>query len=263
MHPDLPQLDAGDVTALRRESPMDSSLHQLVVDELGRADEALWLDARNNASTYTLYELAPGTARLEDLRIARAFTAYQHHSIARRLVAAATPATDLVVVPCLASLYRDPDLPAERATRLLRSTLSILEALASAVDAAVLVTVERDDRATERVLATADRELEARSTAEGVAFEGDDYVTPGYWGTGFWQTTVPYWVDVCGATPAVDRPAALGDPAHPPVAGVGPAGQAVGSAGTGIDPAGADPPIAPEPDAAGPLDRSDADWGAV
>lgn len=256
MHPDLPQLDAGDVTALRRESPRDSSLHRLVVDELGRADEALWLDARNNASTYTLYEVAPGTARLDDLRIARAFTAYQHHSIARRLVREATPETDLVVVPCLASLYRDPDLPAERATRLLRSTLSILEALATAVDAAVLVTVERDDRATERVLGAADRELEARSTAEGVAFEGDDYVTPGYWGTGFWQTTVPYWVDVCGATPAVDRPAALGDPADPTVAGVG-------SVGTGVDSAGADPPIAPELDAAGPLDRADHDWGAV
>ncbi|MGZ0746470.1 hypothetical protein [Haloparvum sp. AD34] len=251
MHPDLPQLDAGDVTALRRESPRDSSLHRLVVDELGRADEALWLDARNNASTYTLYELAPGTARLDDLRIARAFTAYQHHSIARRLVAEATPATDLVVAPCLASLYRDPDLPDERATRLLRSTLSILAELAAAVDAAVLVTVERDDRATERVLATADRELEARSTAEGVAFEGDDYVTPGYWGTGFWQTTVPYWVDVCGATPSVDRPATLGDSVRPSVASADP------------DLVGANPPIAPELDAAGPLDRSDADWGAV
>ncbi|MFB6235939.1 MAG: hypothetical protein ABEH81_10190 [Halopenitus sp.] len=256
MQPDLPQLDAGDVTVLRRESPRDSSLHQLVVDELGRADDALWLDARNNASTYTLYELAPGTARLADLRIARAFTAYQHHSIARRLVREATPTTDLVVVPCLASLYRDPDLPAERATRLLRSTLSILEALAAAVDAAVLVTVERDDGATERILATADRELEARSTAEGVAFEGDDYVTPGYWGTGFWQTTVPYWVDVCGATPAVDRPAALGDPAHPAVAGADPTV-------AGADLAGADTPVAPELDAAGPLDRTDTDWGAV
>jgi hypothetical protein len=198
----LPTLDAG-VTLLRRSSPRDGGLARLVVAELARREgRAYWVDARNEAATRPLYEAAPDAETLSELRVARAFTAYQHHELVRSLPGRVTAHTSLVVVPRLPSLYRDPNVPDGEADRLLDATLGVLTELAAAVDAPVLVTAEGpDDERDARVRDAADHEMSCRRTDLGLAFEAEEFTTDAYWRNGWWQTTVPYWVGLLGVAP--------------------------------------------------------------
>lgn len=216
----LPTLDPG-VTLLRRPEPRDTALHRLVVAELSRnGGPAYWVDARSEAATRVLYETAgPESAGvLSGLRIARAFTAHQHHELVRSLPARVSPEASLVVVPRLPALYRDPDVADAEASRLLDSTLAVLRELAEAMDLSVLVTADgADDALAARVADAADDEVECRRTEMGLAFESETFATDAYWRDGWWQTTVPYWVDLLGVAPeGTLRPA---DDATEPVAG--------------------------------------------
>ena len=195
----LPTLDPG-LTLLRLPRPRSPALSALVADRLRRRPgSGLWVDARNHASTYALYEAAPSERTLDGLRIARAFTAYQHHSLVRRLPELATGRTSMVVAPAVTALYRDPDLEADRAEHLLDATLAVLSDLAASADVPVLVTTSPEDPAADSLAVAADAEFACRETPFGFAFEGESFETTCYWDGGHWQTTIPYWVALFGA----------------------------------------------------------------
>ncbi|WP_331236100.1 hypothetical protein [Natronorarus salvus] len=195
----LPALDPG-LALLRLPRPRSPALPALVADRLRRRPgSAFWIDARNHAATYALYGAAPAERTLDSLRIARAFTAYQHHSLVRRLPGLVTGRTSLVVAPAVTALYRDPDLDADRAEHLLDATLAVLSNLASAVDVPVLVTTTAEDPAADSLAVAADTELACRETPFGFAFSGESFETTCYWDGGYWQTTIPYWVALFGA----------------------------------------------------------------
>ena len=195
----LPELDAG-LTRLDVAEPRSRAFYRLVADALAeRRGETLWIDARNHASTRALHDHAPRGRALEGVRIARAFTAYQHHTLVGDLPGRATSRTAMVVAPATVDLYRDPDVPDHETDRLLDATLTTLAATADALSIPVLVTTPRDDDLADRVEARADRTIEAAETAMGVAYEGPEFQTDAYWQDGYWQTTIPSWVDLLGA----------------------------------------------------------------
>lgn len=188
-----PTLSPG-LTHLDAPSARTPALHQLTLATLADLEgRAYWIDSRSTASTYTWLEGATHPRRLEPLRVARAFTAYQHHSLTQTVTERATE-DDLVIVPCLDSLYADDDVPEPQARTLLADTVDALEGLA-ADGVTVLVT------ATDPTVTTdADHTIVARETRLGTAFEADDTETTLYRGVGFWQTTIPYWVDLVGVS---------------------------------------------------------------
>ena len=198
----LPRLDPG-LTVLERPERRSPALHRLVLAELGRREgETFWVDAGNEASTYALYDLAPSRRRLDRVRVARAFTAYQHHSLVREVARSArNPA--LIVAPCLASLYRDDDVPAREAADLFESSLAILGELADVFDAPVVVTAGEgpgaDGEYRDLLANYADAEIECTRTDAGLRYAGDDFETTVYLADGYWQTTIPYWVELFGA----------------------------------------------------------------
>ncbi|ARS89128.1 hypothetical protein [Natrarchaeobaculum aegyptiacum] len=204
--------DAG-LTLLEVSSPRSTVVHRLVCDRLaamaGRS--AYWIDARNTASTHALYEHAPSRRTLAGLEIARAFTAYQHHSLVREVVRRAGSGAGLVVAPNVASLYQDPDLPSWEREDLLAASLETLSALSAALECPVVVTTADGDAA-ETVADYADATVECVQTREGVRLEGEDDepFTAGYWHGRYWQTTIPYWADLFGTVetvePVVDAP---------------------------------------------------------
>ncbi|WP_232701867.1 hypothetical protein [Halobacterium wangiae] len=188
----LPTLDSG-VTLLRGGDR--GGIAALVVAALDRRDgPARWVDARNHASTYALADAARSHRVLDQVQVARAFTAHQHHALVRQLVADARRPTSLVVAPAVDDCYRDDDLLACEAERLRTASLSTLSALADARDVPVLVTATDDDR----VADYADAELSVEETQFGPRFEGEDVETTAYWTRRGWQTTIPYWVDIAG-----------------------------------------------------------------
>lgn len=209
----LPTIDPG-LTLLRTEQPRSSALHRVALQTIRRTDgRAYWLDARNTASTYALHELATHRRLLRRIRIARAFTAYQHFSLVERLVSAVDPRTGCLVVPNAPSLYRDDDVPGHEARPLLETAVSALQAVSTTYDIRVLLTDAgpRDDLA-DIVGATADAIYCAEPTALGYRFTGPDFETTVYWDDSGWQTTIPYWVDLYGAAdkqPQLEQPGPL------------------------------------------------------
>ena len=198
------------------------AVHRLAVAELTRGrTEALWVDPGMAVSVYALHDLAPSKRALSGLQVARAFTAYQHHSLVRELPRRASPRTELVVLPGIADLYRDEDVPDYEREELFSAALAICAGLADSLSVPVLLSDDRDDDLSALAEEYADAQVDAERTEEGLAFRGAGFETLGYWGRGYWQTTIPYWVELFGAV----------DPEEPlassPVAGVGSA------AGTG------------------------------
>lgn len=186
-----------ELTLLRVPSEQSTALHRLVVDELSTVDgSTLWLDAGNVASTYALYELAPSRRTLADVQVARAFTAYQHHSLVRAATRDAPADLDLVVAPNVTSLYCDDEISDPTAADLLESSLTILSELAATFDAPVVATTAGD---APLVAEYATREIECTETALGFRYESDDFTTDCYRTGAGWQTTIPYWVDLFGA----------------------------------------------------------------
>ncbi|QLG50555.1 hypothetical protein [Natrinema halophilum] len=215
------ELEPG-VTLLNVPSPRSGIVHRLVCDRLADSDggAAYWIDARNAASTHALYDCASSPRVFEGLRIARAFTAYQHHSLVRAVARRAGPTTALLVAPNVASLYRDDDLTAWEREDLLAATLEILSELGGILDCPVLLSSARrggrdgcdrtTDAATGAASDYADTVIDCVRTREGLRLEaaGDGAdsatATAGYWHGTVWQTTIPYWVERCGAVDAID-----------------------------------------------------------
>jgi len=194
----LPELDSG-LTLLETSHPHSTALHQLALDTVQQVDGvAYWVDARNTSSSYTLHEVAPHRRLLQRIRLARGFTAYQHFMLIRRVVNRASARTGCIVVPDLASLYRDDDVPDYEATAMLDAVLAALSEVADVYDIPVLVTDAAGDGLTEQVTSEVATSYECEQTGMGHRFVGEDYETTVYWEDGYWQTTIPYWVDLLG-----------------------------------------------------------------
>ena len=203
----LPSLDAG-LTHLDSPGPRSTALHRLVVGELRERDgRVYWLDARNVAATYALYELAPHRRALDGVRVARAFTAYQHHTLARRLVSAVDGRTAMVVAPNVASLYRDDDVPEYERADLYAATATLLGEVGDAYDVPVLVTTDASGAGLPPAVANDATQLACDRTRMGLRYAGEAFETQVYVEDGFWQTTIPYWVELFGATGTVGPPA--------------------------------------------------------
>lgn len=196
----LPDLDPG-LTLLRTERSRSSALHWLALQTIRQGDGiAYWLDARNTASTYALYHLGSHRRLLRRIRLARAFTAYQHFSLVERLVNAVTPRTGCVVVPNAPSLYRDDDVPAHEAEPLLETAVSALREVCTAYEVRMLVTDAGPEDGPGNVVAdAADATYRVEPTDLGYRFTGTDFETTVYWDDTGWQTTIPYWVELYGA----------------------------------------------------------------
>jgi hypothetical protein len=221
------ELEPG-VTLLNVPSPRSGIVHRLVCDRLadGAADgSAYWIDARSAASTHALYDRASSPRVLEGLRVARAFTAYQHHSLVRTVARQAKPSTSLLVAPNVATLYRDDDLAAWEREDLLAASLETLSELGRVLDCPVLLTstsgggdgAAGTDADSGLVDEYADTVIDCVRTREGLRLEpageeGDGTsATAGYWHGNQWQTTIPYWVELCGAVDAIDPVVAAHD----------------------------------------------------
>lgn len=221
------ELEPG-MTLLNVPSPQSGIVHRLVCDRLADCDGgvAYWIDARNAASTHVLYDCASSPRVLEDLRVARAFTAYQHHSLVRTVARRAGPTTSVLVAPNVDSLYRDDDLAAWERDELLTASLEILSELGQILDCPVVLSSagrsaqigsDRDDAASSAVVDYADTTIDCTRTREGLRLEatGENAelasATAGYWHGTVWQTTIPYWVELCGAVDAVDSVVAAHD----------------------------------------------------
>ena len=203
----IPDVEPGGLTLLWA-PPRSTALHRVALAALADCDgTALWVDARDTASTAVLFDLAPRST-LRRLRIARSWTAYQHHELVRRLPAAVDARTDLVIAPAICSLYEDDDVPSPEDRTYLASTLAVLDELSRAAGLRVLVGADPGGAFAGLAAEFAGAEIEFEATPLGHRFVADGFETTVYWGDGFWQTTIPYWVELLGAVGEAAGPSA-------------------------------------------------------
>ena len=193
--PELPTLDDG-VTLLETDETT-GALHALALDELLVGDgHAAWVDARGRGTTEPLARVAPSPRLLERVRIARAFTPWQHLALLRRLADATTDRTALAVLPAFDAFYRDGDAPAREAERLLAEAVSVVADLAADFDGPVVLTRTRDDDLSAPVARLADDVVACDRTPFGPRFVGDEFETLVYPVDGGVQTTLAFWARV-------------------------------------------------------------------
>jgi hypothetical protein len=211
-------IDAGEILHLEQPGQRSTAIHELVGRVIPQINgEVVWVDAADHAVPAALAEHADHPRRLDRIQVARGFTAYQHHEIVRTLPRVVDGSTGLVVVPAATCLYRDDDVPDHDAERYIGATVRVLEAVAETFDVPVLVSTAAGTPLDFQIPITlaADRSIQCERTGLGFRFDGDGIETTVYWADGWWQTTIPYWVELCGAVgharieKLVDRGAAL------------------------------------------------------
>lgn len=205
--PKLPELDDG-ITLLTVDGRSRGALQSLVLDRLLSSEgNALWVDSRHNARTTTLATVAPSRRTLDRIRVARAFTAFQHYSLVEDLEATIDERTSLVVVPAIEWFYANDDLCQGEGATMLDAALGRLDRLATTHEIPVLVSRAARDgvrttgdgvRATggnvgDRVDAYCDARLECVRTPFGPRFTGETFETLVFECEGGVQTTFAFW----------------------------------------------------------------------
>lgn len=191
--PDLPSLEPG-LTLLDTAGRAAGPLHSLVVDHVLHDEaSALWVDARGNATTGPLAAVAPSHRALDRIRIARAFTAFQHVGIVEDLHAHITDATALLVIPAVDWFYTGDDLRRGEGEAMLRHVLSAVRELASTSDLPILLTRHEATGVGAGVAEAVDERVTCTRTRFGPRFSGSDFETLVFECAGGVQTTLAFW----------------------------------------------------------------------
>ncbi|WP_264782682.1 hypothetical protein [Haladaptatus sp. T7] len=195
--PTLPTLGSG-ITLLEVDDRTTGALQSLVLDHLLLEDgSAIWVDAQRHGATQPLAQIAPSMRLLDRIRIARAFTPWQHSSLLRDLKSAVTADTTLVILPAFDWFYRSDDLGQGDGKRMLAAGLEFVTELAAETDSPILVTLDSDDSFTAPIRAAVDDVVRCRGTTFGPRFTGNDFETLVYsLENGLVQTTFAFWKQV-------------------------------------------------------------------
>ena len=97
--PELPSLDPG-ITLLETDERMTGSFQSLVLDQLLlEQGSAVWIDAHGHGTTHPLTRITPSMRVLDRIRIARAFSPWQHQSLVEDLTGELSTETTIAVLP--------------------------------------------------------------------------------------------------------------------------------------------------------------------
>lgn len=194
--PSLPALEPG-ITRIETDERATGALASLVLDRAMVDDGPVWwVDSNGHARTGRLARLAPSMRTLERLRVARAFTPYQHSALVQRLTERVTDDASLAVCPALDGQYRSGDAPRGAPRRMVESAVTRLRELADAVGLTVLVTCRTEDALSGPIVDAADRTLRCERTQFGPRFVGTETETLVYEDATGVQTTLAFWARV-------------------------------------------------------------------
>jgi hypothetical protein len=175
------------------EKPEDIPVFQeLVASELYTQGEAVWIDTKNQSSTYALSS-AGSPELLERVRIGRAFTPFQHHNLVRRLEKFIEDSTELLVLPQFTFLYLEGQVSDWEAEELFEESWEEVKKLQREHGLKVLVSIPQGSGLGERVVEDADETIEAEQNSEGVRINSESSDREVYAGAGGPQTTLHYW----------------------------------------------------------------------
>ena len=191
--PELPTL-APEVKRLTSSDRVTGALQSLVLDHMLVSDgQALWVDAKNNATTTSLVRVAPSRRILDQINVARGFTAFQHYSLIKELENVVTDETTLIVVPAIEWFYAKDELYSNEGEEMLESALTRLRELSREYEIPVLISNSESSEFGGLIDQYCDSELTCLQTEFGPRFTGDEYETLVFECNGGLQTTFAFW----------------------------------------------------------------------
>ena len=200
--PELPELGTGvRLLDMDGDERATGPLHSLVLDHLLLNDgTAVWVDAGGHAVTQSLASLAPSMRTLDQIHVARAFTAHQHFRLVRQLPEQVDEETTLVICPTFDRLYREAETYADEPKDLFMRALATVADVADRYNIPVLVTRSQRDSFSEPLSAAAAETITCKQTKFGPRFGGDEFETLVYpMEGGMVQTTLTFWKRVLQA----------------------------------------------------------------
>ncbi len=165
----------------------------LLASELdGGKKTAVWIDARNEASTYALrHQGGPGI--LEKVDIGRAFTPLQHHDLIHQLEEFIEDSTEVLVLPNVDFFYTDGQLSDWEAQELFQETWEKIKEIQKKYGLKVLLSLHSPQKLDYNPDLDIENEIEVSSTDEGLKYQSDDFNQYAYRDGRHIQTMIPYW----------------------------------------------------------------------
>jgi hypothetical protein len=165
--------------------------HALVSQRLhSSGGECIWVDADNHASTR--FMSLEGLDK--EVKVARAFTAHQHHKLVKKAEAQAGERTSLMALPSMNYLYEKDSVPEYEKQRIFAEALRKTAKVSEAHEVPALVTASPGEM--EWMIETVSSQIvEVESTSQGPRLETDDFSPSGYHAdrNGF-QASVKNWI---------------------------------------------------------------------
>lgn len=189
----LPQLTQG-ISLLRNRDGSNFGIQSLVINQMiSDHKDVYWVDSKEKASLKTLNRLIPSPKFLERMKVARAFTSYQHFSLIRELENKVSYTTSLVVVPEINWFYRD--MADGEKKRMIKEEINILKNLSNHYNVPILWSLYEggDDYTKELIRRVSDEEIEFEVTEMGPKFSSSNFKTYFYPVNGYFQTTIDFW----------------------------------------------------------------------
>lgn len=166
----------------------------LVAPELDSKNaNAVWIDSGNESSTYALSGQGSSDI-LEKVRIGRAFTPFQHHSLVNQLEEFIDEDTSLLVFPNIDLLYLDGQVKEWEAEQLFEESWNRILQLKQKYDLKVLVSASPESQLYYFVSGDSDNKIRVEETVQGWKYSSREFDQMAYHDSGEIQTTIPYWL---------------------------------------------------------------------
>jgi len=163
----------------------------------GKSSSAVWIDSRNEASTYALSNHG-GPEILEKVRIGRAFTSLQHHSLIHQLHEFVDQDTELLVLPNLTYHYVEGQLSDWERDELFEETWTRIKEVQEEYDLKVLLSLHRRDELHYFIEAECRNKITVETTDEGLKYSSGGFEQMAYREGRTLQTTISYWKEKTG-----------------------------------------------------------------
>lgn len=171
------------------------ALQVLLSKELEDTDSnAVWIDSGNESSTYALSAASKKPGIMDKVKIGRAFTPFQHHSLIHELEKFIDQKTRVLVLPNPELLYTDGQINRFESLELFKEAWGKIVEIQEKQGLKVLVSQIGEISEHTTILENyADQHIKIENTDSGRKYDSEDFENLFYREKGLIQTTIPFW----------------------------------------------------------------------
>ena len=175
----------------------DLPIFQLIIGEYvdKTSKEVLWIDSGNESSTYALSN-AGSPELLHQVKIGRAFTAFQHYHLVNRIEEFLKPETEYLILPNIDQQYKTGNVSEKEAEELFADVLDKLQSLQNErSDLKILYSIfdSRPHEINMSLQSVTNNSIDIEKTSQGLKKASEQEEQLYYRKNGDLQTTIPFW----------------------------------------------------------------------